>query len=77
MTTQAPAPPAPPAPASKKMLLTKRELSETLPMPERTIEKFVATGIIPALKITPRMIRFELPAVLGALRQYQTATLQK
>ena len=74
MSTQ---PPAPPVPSSKKLLLAKRELSEALPMPERTIEKFVATGIIPALKITPRMIRFELAGVLGALRQYQTATLTK
>ena len=65
-----------PEQAPEKYLLTKKELSVRLPMPVRTIEKLVAIGVIPALRITPRMVRFELPAVLAALRQYQTATVK-
>lgn len=60
-----------------KLLLTKKELSVALPMSVRTIEKLVSTGVLPALKITPRMVRFELPACMAALRQFQTATLNR
>ena len=60
----------------EQYLLTKKQLSVRLPMPVRTIEKLVSVGVIPALRITPRMVRFELPIVLAALRQYQTATLK-
>ena len=62
-------------PAPAKLLLTKRELSNALPMPVRTIEKLVSAGVLPALKITPRMVRFELPAVMAALRRHETATV--
>ncbi len=62
-----------PNPPVGKFLLTKRELSKALPMPPRTIEKLVANGTLPALRITSRIVRFELPAVLAALRRYQTA----
>lgn len=87
VTSSSAPPPTPPAgrlpltgeqiAVQTKLLLTKRELSRALPMPERTIEKLVARGVLGCLRITPRMVRFELPRVLEALRRYETATLKK
>ena len=74
MDTPNPAPLTPTPPS--KILLTKKELSAALPMPTRTIEKLQAHGVIPVLCITSRMVRYELPAVLKALRRYQTATIK-
>lgn len=60
-----------------KLLLTKKELATALPMPIRSIERLVSVGVLPCLRITPRMVRFELPACMAALRKYATSTLRK
>lgn len=60
-----------------KLLLTKRQLSEETGLPPRTIERLTANGVIPALRITSKLLRFELHAVLTALRRYETSTLGK
>ena len=65
-----------PAALAGKLLLTGRELASRLGVSHRKIEDWTATGVIPALRLSPRMVRYELPAVLAALRQYQTATLK-
>lgn len=62
--------------AASRLLLTKKQLSAMLPMPVRTIEKFVGQGIIPCLRLTPRMVRFQLSKVLVALEKYETATMK-
>jgi excisionase family DNA binding protein len=49
-------------------LLTKRELANTLKVTTRTIETWVASGRIPAIRISPRCVRFELGAVLNHIR---------
>ena len=65
-----------PAALAGKLLLTGRELASRLGVSLRMIEKWSATGVIPQLSLSPRMKRYELPAVLSALRQYETATLK-
>lgn len=69
--------PAETAGAQAKLLLTKKELAAVLPMPVRSIERLVSKGVLPCHRITPRMVRFRLSAVLAALDRYQTATLRK
>lgn len=66
-----------PAALAGKLLLTGRELASRLGVSQRVIEKWSSTGVIPKLCLGSRMTRYELPAVLAALRQYQTATLRK
>ena len=60
-----------------KLLLTKQEISAALNLPPRTLDRLTASGILPVLRITPKLLRFELDACLAALRKYQTATLKK
>ncbi|MBV9657272.1 MAG: hypothetical protein JO295_04090 [Verrucomicrobia bacterium] len=55
----------------------KKELAVAVNLPVRTLERLTANGVIPVLRITPRLVRYELPAVLAALRRYETATLKK
>ena len=62
--------------ATGKLLLTGRELAGRLGVSLRMVEKWAATGVIPQLSLSPRLKRYELPAVLSALRQYETATLK-
>jgi predicted site-specific integrase-resolvase len=60
-----------------RLLLTKTDLSQNLGVSVRLIEKWTAQGVIPALRPSPRMVRFELTRVLATLRKYETATLEK
>ena len=60
-----------------KLLLNKREISARLGLPPRTLDRLTANGVLPVLRITPKLLRFELDACLKALRAYQTATLKK
>ena len=66
----------PPLPVTGKILLTGRELASRLGVSLRMVEKWAATGVIPQLSLSPRLKRYELPAVLTALRRYETATLK-
>ena len=65
-----------PAALAGKILLSGRELASRLGVSLRMVEKWAATGVIPQLSLSPRLKRYELPAVLSALRQYETATLK-
>ena len=63
--------------SSAKILLNKREISARLGLPPRTLDRLTANGVLPCLRITRKLIRFEENACLKALRAYETATLRK
>lgn len=48
-------------------LLTAQELGERLGVSRETILKWTRRGRIPALRITRKVIRYHLEAVIGAL----------
>jgi predicted DNA-binding transcriptional regulator AlpA len=54
-----------------KELLRKRELALMLGISERTIENWLASKLIPRLRLSPRLTRFSLPRVLAALNRYE------
>ena len=60
-----------------RLLLTKSDLFRQLRVSVRLVEKWTANGVVPALRPSPRMVRYELDRVLAALRKYGTATLEK
>ena len=66
-----------PVGAPCRLLLTKADLARQLGVSVRLIEEWTAHGVVPALRPSPRMVRYELPRVLAALRKYETATLEK
>lgn len=47
--------------------LTARQLAAYLQVSETTVRRLAREGRIPAVRLTPRLIRFHLPAVLEAL----------
>ncbi|HVG38090.1 MAG TPA: helix-turn-helix domain-containing protein [Pyrinomonadaceae bacterium] len=47
--------------------LTTRQLSSILQVSETTIRRLAQTGRIPAVRLTPRLTRYHLPAVREAL----------
>lgn len=49
-------------------LLTTRELATHLRVTTRTIREWANTGVIPALRPRTRALRFDLAAVLDALK---------
>lgn len=65
-----------PMDSAGRLLLTKTELARRLGVSVRLIEKWTAHGVVPALRPSPRMVRYELPRVLAALRKYETAVLE-
>ena len=47
--------------------LTARQLAAYLQVSETTVHRLAREGRIPAVRLTPRLIRFHLPSVLEAL----------
>jgi excisionase family DNA binding protein len=47
--------------------LTARQLAEFLQVSESTVRKLSREGRIPVVRLTPRLARYHLPAVLRAL----------
>ena len=47
--------------------LTARQLAEFLKVSESTVRKLSREGRIPVVRLTPRLARYHLPAVLRAL----------
>jgi hypothetical protein len=52
-------------------LLTKRQLSRQLSVSPRTVDNWQAQKRIPYLRISPRLVRFDLRRVLAALCKYE------
>ena len=47
--------------------LTARQLAARLQVSESTVHRLAREGRIPAVRLTPRLIRFHLPSVIEAL----------
>lgn len=58
-------------------LLTATQLGERLGLRPRTLIRWAGKGLIPAVKPTQRVVRFEYAAVLEALRTPATNKLDK
>jgi hypothetical protein len=52
-------------------LLKRRQLACALNASTRSIDNWQRRKIIPAIKISPRCVRFHLPSVLAALRKFE------
>jgi excisionase family DNA binding protein len=57
-------------------LLTATELAERLKVAPSTVEDWGRQGRIPRVQLTPRTIRYDLAAVMRALRQKRRAKPQ-
>jgi excisionase family DNA binding protein len=51
----------------REEFLTARQLAEFLQVSESTVRKLSREGRIPVVRLTPRLARYHLPAVLRAL----------
>lgn len=51
----------------REEFLTARQLAEVLQVSESTVRKLSREGRIPVVRLTPRLARYHLPAVLRAL----------
>lgn len=52
-------------------LLTANELAERLRLRPRTIREWARRGLIPAIRLSPKVVRYELAAVLEAMTTRQ------
>ena len=55
-------------------LLTAEQLAERLRVKPRTVKEWLRAGRIPAARLTPKVIRYDLEQVVAALKQRQEAT---
>jgi excisionase family DNA binding protein len=53
--------------ARREEFLTARQLADFLQISESTVRKLSREGRIPVVRLTPRLARYHLPAVLRAL----------
>ena len=60
----------------KTEFLTARQLAEVLQISESTVHKLRRAGTIPAVVLTPRLIRYNLRDVKGALRSHTAEPTQ-
>ena len=54
-------------------LLTADQLADRLGVKPRTIREWSRAGLIPAKRLTPKVIRYSLDDVVESLQQRQTA----
>ena len=57
----------PPSDKSREEFLTARQLAAILQVSETTVRRLAQKGRIPAVRITPHILRFHLKAVRAAL----------
>jgi excisionase family DNA binding protein len=57
----------PGTPADREEFLTARQLAEVLQVSAATVRRLAQNGRIPSIRLTPRLLRFYLPAVREAL----------
>ena len=58
----------------REEFLTARQLAGLLQVSESTVRRLAREGRIPSVRLTPRLLRFHLPAVLSALDGTHTKT---
>jgi hypothetical protein len=52
-------------------LLKRTQLARAINTSVRTVDNLQRKKLIPAIKLSPRMVRFHLPSVLAALRRFE------
>jgi excisionase family DNA binding protein len=52
---------------AREEFLTSRQLAEVLQVSETTVRRLARDGRIPCVRVTPRLLRFNLKSVLRAL----------
>jgi hypothetical protein len=52
-------------------LLKRPQLAKAINVSPRTVDNLQRKKIIPAIRLSPRMVRFHLPSVLAALRKFE------
>ena len=57
----------PPKDETREEFLTARQLASVLQVSESTVHRLAREGRIPSVRLTPRLVRFNLKAVLRAL----------
>ena len=57
----------PPKDETREEFLTARQLAAVLQVSESTVRRLARAGRIPSVRLTPRLIRFNLKAVCKAL----------
>ena len=55
-------------------LLTAEQLADRLGVKPRTVRVWLRAGLIPAKRLTPKVIRYDLNHVVTSLQQRQLAT---
>jgi len=55
-------------------LLTAEQLAKRLGVRPRTVNEWLRAGLIPATRLTPKVIRYDLEQVVTALEQREKAT---
>ena len=53
--------------SARHEFLTARQLAAHLQVSETTVHRLAREGRIPAIRLTPRLVRFHLPSVIEAL----------
>ena len=59
---------------SETQLLTAEQLAEQLSVSPSTVKTWSRSGLIPQIRISPKIIRFDPDAVIDALRQRNVDT---
>ena len=62
---------------AREEFLTARQLAEVLQVSESTVRRLARDGRIPCVRLTPRLLRFNLKAVYRALDGSDTHARQK
>ena len=57
----------------KNDLLTAEQLADRLGVKPSTVKQWSRDGLIPANRLTPKVIRYDLDAVVASLEERQTA----
>jgi len=52
-------------------LLTKRQLAEQLGVGVRTVEEFMYTRRVPVIRLSQKLVRFDLAKVVSALERFE------
>jgi hypothetical protein len=63
--------------AKYKQLISKRELGQTLGISPRTVDSWLAQKRIPYLRLSTRLLRFNLQRVLDALSRYEIREVRR
>jgi excisionase family DNA binding protein len=58
----------------REEFLTARQLAKLMQVSESTVRRLAREGRIPSVRLTPRLLRFHLSAVMNALDGTQTKT---